>query len=114
MSNRNDAPIACTLTGDDYRDRLASIRQLAEDALLRHERRDLILRLTYASHAAARVREMVEKEQACCAFLDFKLNDGASETQVTVRAPEDARAAADELFDQFVGNTGKAAGCGCG
>jgi hypothetical protein len=49
-----------------------------------------------------RVREMIRQEQACCAFLTFEMHEHPDEVVLTIRAPEDARAAADALFDQFI------------
>ena len=113
MTDKNTAPIACTLRVEDYPSRLAWIRQLAHDALKSHQRHDLTLQLNYAADAAGRVREMVAKEQACCAFLNFDLREDAHEIRLTIRAPEEARDAVDELFAQFVRGAVPEASCGC-
>jgi hypothetical protein len=102
MPRSEAAPIACTLTRDDFDSRLAWIGELTRDALREHRRDDLVLQLTYAPEAAHRVREMVRREQACCAFLTFDLRAEPDAVQLTITAPEDARAAADALFEQFV------------
>jgi hypothetical protein len=44
---------------------------------------------------------MVRKEQACCGFLTFEMDERPQEIWLTIRAPEAARAAADALFAQF-------------
>jgi hypothetical protein len=98
----NPQPIACTLTAENFKDRMAWIGELTRDALRSHERQDLVLDLRYASEAADRVREMVRKEQECCAFLAFVIGEGPDDIRVTITAPEAARKAADELFEQFV------------
>jgi hypothetical protein len=113
MPNAESAPIACTLTSGDYKARLAWINQLARDALRRHERRDLELELVYAADAAQRVREMVQKEQNCCAFLSFDLAERPGEIRLTIKAPERAREAADMLLGQFLPSAEARAGCGC-
>jgi hypothetical protein len=95
------SPIACTLTGEHFKDRIASIQQLARDALQRVERRDLWLTLSYSMPAAARVRAMVRQEQECCGFLTFAVREDAGEVRVTITAPEEARAAADSMFEQL-------------
>jgi hypothetical protein len=95
-------PIACTLAPGDFNSRLAWIAELTRDALREHRRDGLILQLTYAAEAAHRVREMVRKEQACCAFLTFDLREEPDAVRLIITAPEDARAAADTLFEQFV------------
>lgn len=94
-------PIACTLAGDDFAERTAWIRQLAKDHLTSVRRSPLSLELTYAAAAAPKVREMVTKEQACCAFMTFDLRQAADGIHVTITAPEEAREAVDVLFDHF-------------
>jgi len=42
MSITDTAPIACTLTAGEFKDRLAWIRILTKDFLRSHERRDLV------------------------------------------------------------------------
>ena len=94
-------PVACTLTGADFAQRTAWIRQLASDHLGAVRRTPLSLELTYAPAAAAKVRDMVRKEQVCCAFLTFELREAAEGIHLTVTAPEEAREAVDMLFDHF-------------
>ena len=106
-------PIACTLAPGEFKDRLTSIVQLNKDALQKHERRDLVLELRYALEARERVRAMVRDEQTCCAFLAFKLDEVGDEVRLTITAPEQAREAADALFDQFVANAPTPSSCGC-
>jgi hypothetical protein len=45
---------------------------------------------------------MVRKEQACCAFLTFEIHEYPDEVRLTIRAPKDARASADALFEPFI------------
>ncbi len=100
--NDDEPPIACSLPSGAYSERVAWIRDLATDALISARRDDLTLQLTYASHAAPRVHEMVEKEKACCAFLSFALAEDAERVHLTITAPEKVREAADVLFNHFV------------
>ena len=44
---------------------------------------------------------MVASEQHCCAFLNFDVREQPDVVDVTITAPENARDAADELFEQF-------------
>ena len=101
-SSLNALPIACTLTPDDLRQRLDAIQALTHDALLGYERDGLELVLRYAPDAVERVRAMVSGEQHCCAFLEFEVREQPGAVHVTIAAPEHARAAADELFEQFI------------
>lgn len=94
-------PVACTLTPGDFSGRVAWIRDLARDSLRAARRYDLTLHLAYERAAAPRVREMIEKERACCAFLRFDVREDESFVHVTIVAPEQARDAADDLFAHF-------------
>jgi hypothetical protein len=95
-------PIACTLAGEDFRERLAWIAALTREAMRSYERNDLVLNLRYAPEAASRVREMMRKEQTCCSFLTFEMQEHPDEVRLRIRAPENARASADALFEPFV------------
>jgi hypothetical protein len=121
MATASENPIACTLSVGDYRERLAQIAELARDALRSYEREGLVLRLRYAATAADRVRDMVRRERECCAFLTFKLREEGEEIVVAISAPEEARVAAEAMFDQFItptqasirGPARVALGCAC-
>jgi hypothetical protein len=110
----DEKAIMCTLTAADFRSRLAWIADLNRDALLGKRRSDLRLEMTYAPYAAARVREMVRREQECCAFLAFDVRKAPDAVHLTITAPAKARDAADLLFEQFqsVGLAGDSS-CGC-
>jgi hypothetical protein len=95
-------PIACTLAGGDFRERLAWIAALTRDTMRSYDRDDLVLNLRYAPEAASRVREMVRNEQACCSFLTFEMHEHPDEVRLKIRAPENARASADALFELFI------------
>jgi hypothetical protein len=99
-----EIPIACTLSATDYRDRLAQIAALSRDALRHVEWRGLTLDLRYAPEAAARVRQLVEQERTCCAFLQFDLQESADEVRLLVTAPP---AAADAVPDLLLELTGR-------
>jgi hypothetical protein len=110
MPRSEAKPIACALAPGDFNSRLAWIAELTRDALRENRRDDLVLQLTYAPEAAHRVREMIRHEQACCAFLAFDLREEPDAVRLTITAPEDARAAADTLFEQFVAPAGAGSG----
>ncbi len=100
-SNLKSLPIACTLTSGDLRERLGLIHALTAEALVGYDRDGLVLTLRYAPAAVERVRVMVASEQHCCAFLNFEVREQPDVVHVTITAPENAREAADELFEQF-------------
>jgi len=116
MSTTGNQPIACTLQGRSYQERLAWIAELSRAGLRQHEQRDLVLELRYAPQVAEQVREMVRQEQECCAFLNFALDERCAEIRLTITAPEAARGVADLLFQPFVqvdatGTTTRPVGC---
>ena len=89
---RKSQPIACTLSGEARQDRRAWIAALVRDALRSSERDDLTLRLRFAPEAVQRIQDMVRKEQACCSFLTFEMEERSQELWLIIRAPEAARA----------------------
>lgn len=113
MTSADDVPIACTLSPEDYKTRLASNADLARNALRSQTREDLELHLIYSVDAAERVREMVRKERDCCAFLTFQLDERPDEIRLTIKAPERARGSADLVFAQFLPSAEQPAICGC-
>ncbi len=92
------AAIACTLQGDDFKSRAAWIRGIAERHLKKSMRSPLTLYLVYRPEAEEDVRDMVRKEQDCCAFLRFDLSVANDAVHLLITAPEAAREAADMLF----------------
>lgn len=83
------------------------ITELTRNALQSYERCGLVLELKYAPQAAEQVREMVRREKECCAFLTFALREDVREVRLTITAPDDAKEAADFLFQQFVASVGQ-------
>ena len=107
--------IMCTLSGNNLQERLAAIAELMRDALQGYDRRGLVLDLRFNATAAERVREMVRRERECCGFLTFDLREVEQELRLTITAPQDAKEAADFLFQQFVGSVEvRLARCGAG
>ena len=102
-------PIACTLDAGAYADRVAWIAALNRDALRASRQRDLTLELTYDPSAAERVRELVRREQACCAFLSFGLKEAADGLVLRIVAPEKTRDAVDAFFAPFLATEGDTA-----
>jgi hypothetical protein len=109
----DEPPVACTLAAGDYTARIAWIADLNAAALRTHRRDDLWLELTYALDARDRVREMIRREQACCAFLTFELCEAREGVRLTIVAPERARDAADGVFAPFLPAAAAPTGCAC-
>jgi hypothetical protein len=98
---KQEAPIACTLGADEFKERTALIRTLTSQHLRHATRTALRLNLTYAPEALSEVRKLVRMEQACCAFLKFDIAHDETGVFVTITAPPAAAAAADDLFAHF-------------
>lgn len=99
-------PIVCTLNEEDFRERMTSIRDLARRSLqkaVRNPKNTLTLR--YAGDALAELRDLVSKENECCAFLGFDLRQQDQCVVLTITAPEEAAENADLLFGHFTPNT---------
>lgn len=107
------APIACSLESGAFRERLAWIAKLNRTALLDARRESLRLFLTYGRDHADQVREMVQREQQCCAFLGFELQEGDDSVTLSIEAPENAADALDAVFEPFLPSETGSAGCGC-
>lgn len=110
-----DSPIACTLGAGDYQARVRWIADLNQRSLQGHRRDGLKLHLEYEAGALAEVADLVRHEGACCGFLTFEIEHRPGSVHLTVTAPEDARLAADTLFEDFTasGPPTQAQICGC-
>ena len=100
QTDNTDAPFACSLDEDAFEARLAEIRALANAALLGREQTDDGLRLRFRRglDIAPALTALIEKEKACCSFLEFELDSDSAEITVTVRGPSEARALLDTIF----------------
>jgi hypothetical protein len=109
-------PIACTLDAGAYAGRVRWIAALNRAALRAHDQRDLTLELRYDAAAEARVRELVRREQQCCAFLTFVVDASADVVVLRITAPPETRAALDAVFAPFLVTSDESAvtsGVGC-
>jgi hypothetical protein len=102
MTSRDQAPIACTLGGNDYQERLAWIAQLNRDGLRSHRRDLTTLELHYAAAVRDRVHQLVRQEGECCAFLGFAVDESPDQVSVTITVPERAGGIADDLLAPFL------------
>jgi DNA-binding transcriptional MerR regulator len=91
------APVACSLSGQDIRQRADQWRAVLEGA-----RREPIpegLRLSLPADRAGQVAELAAAEQQCCAFFDFRLHLTGGLLHLEVRAPADAAELLTALFN---------------
>jgi hypothetical protein len=94
------APIACTLSTEDYKARVAELRAVSQ-WLKDVQHGEGTVHLTYDPVAARRVRDLVQKEQLCCAFLRFEMREEESGFHLTITAPEEVHDTAEVLFENF-------------
>lgn len=97
-----EKPIACSLGTGDYRERLAFIAELNSRNLLSQRRDGLRLELAYHPAAAEDLRELIPREEACCGFLTFRLQEEHDSLLLVIAAPEAARSILDSVFAPFV------------
>jgi len=98
-------PIACSLGAGDLKRRLAVITEIGAVCLLGRETdgKRHLLRFRSDTETHRRLEGIVAAEAECCSFLDLTLEEDGSELVLTVAAPEDGQAVADELVAAFAG-----------
>jgi hypothetical protein len=101
MSTSERAPIACSLAPGHFAQRADWIARLNAWALRDHRRDGLSLHLTYDQRAVGELRELVRREQACCGFLRFDMEETAEAVRLTITAPPHAGKAAEALLAYF-------------
>jgi hypothetical protein len=97
-----DVPIVCALGAGEYADRTGWITALNRTTLRSHRRDGLALQLVYGPEAAPKVHDLVAREQACCAFLAFRVEEAPDTVRLTVVAPAGTREALDAIFAPFL------------
>jgi hypothetical protein len=105
-----ETPIACTLDGASYAKRIGAIGALFARSLKASRIDGNALHLTFDAAARADVEDLVRREKACCAFLDFRLTDNGATLNLAITAPRGVDAA--ELLAPFTPMQ-NAASCGC-
>lgn len=108
-----EVPVACALPPGDFNQRLAWIAALNRTALLRTQREDRRLLLTYDRSQAGLVHEMVDRERQCCGFLSFQVTKGQDSVTLVIEAPEEVADVLDTVFAPFLAGTSEDGGCTC-
>jgi hypothetical protein len=93
-----DLPIACSLSAADARTRAEQARTLTERHQLGREPIPGGIRLRLRPEARSEAEALVEAESRCCPFLDLRLREKASELELTVTGPEEARPIIEALL----------------
>jgi len=94
-----EGPIACTLHPNEYAGRLEDFRQGVFAHLVGMERPEptrLRLLLTGDADPEA-VRELLVREQGCCAFMSFTITASGGQLAADLEVPADAAPALDGM-----------------
>ena len=94
------APVACSLTGAEYRKRVADTGEVAREALCHRRRIDGGARLSFEESAdvRARLEAFVAAESQCCPFITMNLAARDGRLVLDVTGPELAAPIIEELF----------------
>ncbi|CAN7595018.1 hypothetical protein LJR289_004320 [Pseudoduganella sp. LjRoot289] len=103
------APIACTLSAANFKERAIWLRELTARALLSHRVEGLQMYLSYRPDARDDVEKMVQQERQCCDFLKYELRPGTGSIEVVVTGPAEASVDAQALFAHLIPQAGTAA-----
>ena len=99
----NDTPVACSLSGDELTRRLATIAEVGANSLVSSgtdgSRR--LLHFQKTETVRRRLEEIIASESECCSFLDLSLEEEGDGLVLSIAAPENAQAIADELAAAF-------------
>jgi hypothetical protein len=94
-----DGPIACTLHPNGYAGRLDEFRQGVFNHLVETERPEPTqLRLTLTGDADPEaVRQLLAREQGCCAFMSFALTPSDGQLVAHLEVPAEAAPTLDAI-----------------
>ena len=91
----NGLPIACTLTPTDGKAQVENWQRFDDEYALETERTDTRLTIHYAKldDSVRRLRELVDAESTCCAFVDWNIDDSHSDLRLIVTGTPEQLAA---------------------
>ena len=108
---RTGAPIACDMSTarDTPEERLAEYHELFERALRGRERGTDSVVLRFDADAREQVEDLVQREHACCPFVDYRVETAGDEVIWTTTNPMagDERAAVDVMLDSLYALTSR-------
>lgn len=98
-----DKPIACSLDAGELEQRLAAIAEIGADSLVSRGLDGVHHRLRFRSDDATRRRldSIVAAEAKCCSFLDLSVREEDDLLILSISAPGDGQAVADQLARAF-------------
>jgi hypothetical protein len=96
-----ELPIACKLSGDEFAERTARWRTLAEHGLITAEKTDrgAVQRYRWDEPVERELRELIALEAECCSFLDLRVERQADELVLEVTGPPGS----EEIVAAFAG-----------
>jgi hypothetical protein len=99
MTTGNSPEIACSLSADDYAQRLREFRVLFATSLrdARREPTRLHLVLDTSTARDADVRDLLRREHECCPFFTFQVESAGDEVHVEAAVPDGAEDCLDDL-----------------
>lgn len=94
-----DSPIACSLPAVEMGGRLRDFDELFAAHLhsITREPGRLLFVLSGSDLVESDVRDLLQREHACCSFLDFELRSEGAGLTVEIRAPDGAEAVLDSF-----------------
>jgi hypothetical protein len=115
-----DGVIACSLEATDLPQRVAEWRALLAHVIERTPIENGVRVRFGPGIGAAAVADLADRERGCCAFFEFSIHLARGGVTLDVRAPAEAKALVDALFEvqehtAVATALGKpASSCGCG
>lgn len=104
---------ACSLEGRAFQERITWIAELNRKHLRRAQRQGTTLTLIYDPAARHDVEALVSREQACCAFLEFRITNSSEGVCLDITVPAHASQDADALLAPFQGDRSTAEATAC-
>lgn len=98
-------PIACSLSASALKQRLSAIAEIGDESLIDQSTEAGRHLLRFRSDPATRKRlgVIVTAEAECCSFLSLALEERGGDLILSIAAPEEGQAVADELAATFAG-----------
>jgi hypothetical protein len=111
---KDDTPMTCSLDVDRLERRLAAIVTIGATGLIAHDIDGSrhMLRFRASEETRRSLKAIVAAEAECCSFLDLSLSAQNDELVLSIVAPKDGQAVADELALAFGGAGRSASGNG--
>jgi hypothetical protein len=101
----DDTPNACSLDASELEQRLAAIAGIGASNLISRdtEGKRHVLRFRISAATRRHLENIVAAEAECCSFLNLSMGEERDGLVLSIEAPKDAQALADELALAFTG-----------